>query len=70
MSGLEQLDSARMLHFRGLEHAQQAEPVRRLAALGQSEFTIARATGLSVEMIQRVLGEQSDSNGPTRDDQS
>ncbi len=61
MSGLEQLDSARMLHFRALEHEQQTEAIRRLAAMGQSEFTIARATGLSVEMVKRILAAMENS---------
>lgn len=41
-------------HFRCLDHAQQAEIVRRLAAV-HGEFTIANITGLAVEQIRRVL---------------
>lgn len=45
-------------HFALLPHDQQAQAIRRLAAAGQGDHTIARATGLSVEMIRRVLAEQ------------
>lgn len=55
------LDLAAMgrLHFTILTRDQQAQAIRRLAASGQSEHTIARATGLSVEMINRILAEVS-----------
>jgi DNA invertase Pin-like site-specific DNA recombinase len=45
------------MHFHALDRQQQAQAIRRLAASGQSEHTIARATGLSVEMISRILAE-------------
>lgn len=48
-------DADRMRHFRALDEAQQREAIRRLAAAGQSEHTIARATGLAVEQIRHVL---------------
>jgi DNA invertase Pin-like site-specific DNA recombinase len=53
------LDPAAMcrLHFNILTRDEQAAAIRRLAASGQSEHTIARATGLSVEMINRILAE-------------
>lgn len=44
-------------HFTTLTRDQQSMAIRRLAASGQSEHTIARATGLSVEMINRILAE-------------
>jgi hypothetical protein len=54
----ESSDADRMLHFRALHRDQQLEAIRRLANAGQSEHTIAGATGLSVEMIRRILAEQ------------
>jgi hypothetical protein len=55
------LDTAALarMHFHALDREQQAEAIRRLAAAGQGEHTIAHATGLSVEMIRRVLAEQA-----------
>jgi hypothetical protein len=49
---------ARMFHFRALDHALQAQAIRRLATAGHTDHTIARATGLSVEMVQRILADQ------------
>jgi SLT domain-containing protein len=49
-------DATRM-HFHALDRQQQSEAIQRLAATGQGEHTIAYATGLSVEMVRRVLGE-------------
>lgn len=46
------------LHFTTLDRDQKAQAIRRLAAIGQSEYTIASATGLAVEFIRRVLAEQ------------
>ena len=46
----------RMRHFARLDQEQQAQAIRRLAYLGQSEDLIARSTGLSVEQIRRILG--------------
>ncbi|MGB6488765.1 MAG: hypothetical protein WBE91_17935 [Steroidobacteraceae bacterium] len=48
-------DVDRMRHFRTLDRAQQSAAIRRLAAAGQSEHTIAAATGLAVEQIRRLL---------------
>ena len=45
-------------HFHAMPHDQQVQAIRRLAAAGQGEHTIAQATGLSVEMVRRVLGER------------
>jgi hypothetical protein len=42
-------EEARMRHFRTLSRQQQTEAIHRLAATGQSELTIARASGLAVE---------------------
>jgi hypothetical protein len=57
VNGFEDIERARMQHFRALEQDQQAQAIQRLALAGQSEQTIASATGLSVEMIRRVLVE-------------
>jgi hypothetical protein len=54
-----QISDASMTHFQALDRAAQEAAVRCLAALGHSEHTIARATRLSVEMIQRVLAVRS-----------
>ena len=45
------------MHFHALSRDQQAQAIRRLAATGQHEETIARATGLSVEQIRKLLAE-------------
>jgi DNA invertase Pin-like site-specific DNA recombinase len=47
----------RMAAFRALDHTQQVEAIRRLAAAGQGAHTIAHATGLSVEQVRRILEE-------------
>lgn len=52
-------DAARLRHFRILSREQQAEAIRRQAVCGHGEHTIARATGLSVEQIRHILGEQA-----------
>jgi hypothetical protein len=43
------------LHFNTLSPEERAAAIRRLAAAGQHVETIARATGLSVEAIRRLL---------------
>ncbi len=58
MTVAENVERARMAHFRALDHEQQAQAVRRLSNIGHSKQTIARATGLSVEMIARILSAQ------------
>lgn len=52
-------DTNRMAHFHALAREQQAEAIRRLAATGMSEHSMAHATGLAVEQIRRVLAEQA-----------
>ena len=47
------------LHFTVLSQAEQAAAIRRLAAAGHGIHTIAHATGLSVEIVRRVLAEQA-----------
>lgn len=44
-----------LLHFSLLSPEQQADAIRRLSAQGISDFTIAAATRLSIEMIRRIL---------------
>ena len=46
------------LHFNTLSHAEKVAAIRRLSASGQTDSTIATATGLSVEMIRRLLMDQ------------
>ena len=46
-----------MMHFVTLDHSEQVGAIRRMAASGWSEFTIARATRWTVEMVRRVLAE-------------
>jgi hypothetical protein len=48
-------EAARMQAFLSLDRQQQADAIRRLAATGMSDNGIARATGLSVEMVCRLL---------------
>jgi hypothetical protein len=43
------------MHFARLSRAEREAAIRRLAAGGMSETTIATATRLSVEMIRRIL---------------
>jgi DNA-binding NarL/FixJ family response regulator len=44
-------------HFHALDHVQQRQAIQRLAAAGHADSTIAQATGLSVEMVRRILSE-------------
>jgi hypothetical protein len=54
-----QLNTAALsrIHFSTLNHEQQLQAIRRLAATGQGEHTIAAATGLSIVVIRRALAE-------------
>jgi len=49
-------DEARMCAFDWLTRDEQAAAIRRMAAEGHTEATIASATHLSVEFVKRVLG--------------
>jgi hypothetical protein len=49
-------------HFHALAPTAQTAAIRRLAAAGQGEHTIAHATGLSVDMIRRVLAASNANN--------
>jgi hypothetical protein len=44
--------------FHAMPADQQQGAIRRLAAAGHGDHTIARATGLSVEMVRRLLSER------------
>jgi DNA-binding NarL/FixJ family response regulator len=46
-------------HFLLLDRDQQESAIRRLAASGMNDYGIAAATGLSVEMVRRVIGERT-----------
>lgn len=50
-------DDSRMRHFRLLTRSQQAAAIQRLAAGGMSDHGISHATGLSVQMVRRILGQ-------------
>ena len=50
-------EQSRMLQFALMRREEQAQAIRRLANSGYTETTIAAATGLSVEMVRRVLAE-------------
>ena len=52
-------NALRMQHFNALSHDDQLAAIRSLAHEGQSEHAIARATGLSVEMIRSLLRQTS-----------
>lgn len=43
------------MHFHALDREEQAAAIRRLAASGQGDHTIAHATGLSVEAVRQLL---------------
>jgi hypothetical protein len=58
VGGVLSTEALARLHFHSLDRDQQAQAIRRLAASGQGDHTIAHATGLSVEQIRRVLAEQ------------
>lgn len=45
-------------HFLMLSHDEQRAAIQRLAASGMSDYVIAAATRLSVEMVRTILGEQ------------
>jgi hypothetical protein len=45
-------------HFHRLNRADQAAAIRRMAAEGYSDHTIAHATELAVEFVRAVLGDR------------
>lgn len=46
----------RLHYFKMLSHDDQRAAIRRLAASGMTDHTIAAATRLSVEMVRQILG--------------
>lgn len=44
-----------LLHFMLLSPEQQVDAIRRLSAQGMSDFTIAAASRLSIEMVRHIL---------------
>lgn len=48
-------------HFLLLDHEEQVAAIQRLARSGMGDYTIAAATGLSVEAIRRIIGERKPS---------
>ncbi len=49
-----------LLYFVLLDHVEQEEAIRRLAASGMSDHGIASATRWSVEQVRRVLGQRAE----------
>lgn len=47
------------LHFNVLDEQAKAAAIRRLHAAGQTDTTIAAATGLAVEAIRAILADQA-----------
>lgn len=47
-----------MRHFLLLSRDEQRSAIQRLARSGMTDYGIAAATALSVEMIRTILGEQ------------
>ena len=47
-----------MRHFMRLSRDEQRAAIHRLATSGMSDYGIAAATALSVEMVRTILGEQ------------
>lgn len=55
---------ARIRHYAALTQSEQETAIRQLARDGQQEHTIARATGLAVEQVRRIVG--ADGGGEAR----
>ncbi len=47
-----------MRHFMLLSADEQRAAIAKLAAAGMSDYGIAAASGLAVEMIRKIIGEQ------------
>ena len=50
-------------HFLLLDHDEQVAAIQGLARSGMGDYTIAAATGLSVEAIRRIIGERNGTCG-------
>jgi hypothetical protein len=57
MSTIPTAEQSRIAHFLALNRNAQAGAIRRMAMAGNSLATIAAATRLSLEQIERVLAE-------------
>jgi hypothetical protein len=57
--GTPDMTAPRRMHFHSLSREEQAQAIRRLAVEGRGDHSIAAATGLSVEMVWRVLAERA-----------
>ncbi len=66
IGGAPDLTALARMHFHSLDREQQAAAIRRLAAADQGDHTIAHATGLSVEMVRRVLASDAFGNACSR----
>lgn len=58
VGGALDLRSMQMMRFHSLDREQQFQAIHRLVASGMSEHGVSHATGLSVEMVRRILAEQ------------
>ena len=54
-----------MNYFNMLTRDEQSLAIRRLSASRMSDYEIAAATALSVEMVRQILGEQRTVKGTT-----
>jgi hypothetical protein len=57
IGGVLDMEAYRRLHFHSLDAQAQTDAIRRMAATGQGDHTIANATGLSVEFIRQILAD-------------
>jgi hypothetical protein len=46
-------------YFMMLSQSEQCAAIRRMAAIGMSDYTIASATRLSVEQIRQIIGDRA-----------
>lgn len=51
-------DKAARQHFDALSRVEKIQAICRLADFGHSDYSIATATKLSVEMIRKILAER------------
>jgi hypothetical protein len=59
IGGVLDLDALSKLHFHTLSTQEQQQAIRRMASDGQGDSTIAMATGLSREMVRKIIGERA-----------
>lgn len=58
IGGALDLRAMQLMRFHSLDREQQFQAIHRLVASGMSDHGVSHATGLSVEMIRRILAEQ------------